>query len=55
MAITMVDSNSETSIGRETENWQRFESVLMQDDRIAFAKMMSDVKMYHAAFDKAPT
>lgn len=36
----MVDSNTETNIDREIENWQGFASVLMQDDRIAFAKMM---------------
>lgn len=51
----VTNSNTETNLDKEILNWQGYASVLMKDNRIAFTKMMSDTKKYHAAFDKAPT
>lgn len=38
------------AIDREVEGWQKFESIMYQEDRVLFDKMMSEAKQYLAAF-----
>lgn len=38
------------AIDREVEGWQKFQSIMYQEDRVLFDKMMSEAKQYLAAF-----
>ena len=38
------------AIDREVEGWQKFESIMYQEDRVLFDKMMSEAKQYLAGF-----
>ena len=38
------------AIDREVEGWQKFESIMYQEDRVLFDKMMSEAKQYLATF-----
>ena len=49
----MVD-NSQTSLDKEIENWQGYEAPLMNENRPAFSKMLSDAKKYYASFEDGP-
>ena len=38
------------AIDREIEGWQKFESIMYQEDQVLFDKMMSEAKQYLAEF-----
>ena len=51
----MVDDDDPTTsiVDREIESyWSNMEYALHQENRILFSKMLSEVKQYHAAFEK---
>jgi hypothetical protein len=41
------------ALDRELEEWLTFESALRQDNRVLFAKMLSEVKEHWPAFEAA--
>jgi hypothetical protein len=43
----------QTPLDNEIEAWRSFESALRQDNRILFAKMLSEVKEHWPAFEAA--
>lgn len=52
MINVVDDSNSQTNRDIEIGGWSNIESTLHQERRILFKKMFSEVKQYHAAFEK---
>jgi hypothetical protein len=46
------NNGSKTSIDTEIESWSSMEYALRQESRIIFSKMLSEIKQYHAAFEK---
>jgi len=45
----------DNALDREIENWRGFASVMYEQDREMFARMMSEAKTYAKAAKNAPT